>query len=721
MLKSIYFFLLFISATLFAQGTIYIPQPPPQLPPFPIKLEAVEAVVKIKNHVGKVRLQQQFKNETAQRLEGSYIYSMPQNSYLDGFSLFINGKKTRGAVLESNKARSVYEQIVRSMRDPALLEFMGAGLFKARIFPIEGYASRKVELSYSHILEQSGTLYKFVLPIKQSGQGAINHFNLKIEIDGKDKIAQIYSPSHKIEIKRPTNSNAIITLNVSNMDGAQNFILYYTAQGNALNSQFFTYKPRSDRDGWFMFMAEPDLFKKAVKSTARDFVFVVDGSGSMGGEKMAQAKAALKYCLNVLNREDRFEIILFNGSIRSFSSGLKQATSAAKKDANWFIESIQANGGTNINAALTKAFSLKSSADGRPTNILFLTDGLPTEGETDVVRIAQNINKLDKGFIRLFNFGVGYDVNTWLLDLLAKENRGSVNYVQPQESIETSISQLIAKISHPVLTDVQLQLKGIKTYDIYPAQPTDLFKGSRIIICGRYSGSGKIEAVMRGKKGKQEKQFSTMFRVKKREQENSFVASIWANKKVNALLNKIRFKGENAEWVQSIKQLAKQYGIITPYSSWLVTEQEKEAVYVQSQPHNSLLKKRLAQRSKAMVSSGFTNETFGHMARKMEAADQASGALSVLSSKTRQDKLSRSEQASQMLVNHKHVLGKAFTLKQGVWQQLQMPSGKPISIRFLSKPYFQLLKKHPSIKLILALGPQLLFSWQGKIYSIENK
>ncbi|NIV73036.1 VWA domain-containing protein, partial [Candidatus Saccharibacteria bacterium] len=164
-------------------------------------------------------------------------------------------------------------------------------------------------------------------------------------------------------------------------------------------------------------------------------------------------------------------------------------------------------GGTNIDAALKQALQLKAAADNRPTSIVFLTDGLPTEGETEIGQILQNVKEVEKDFIRIFTFGVGYDVNTFLLDKLAQDHHGSTNYVKPGENIEREVSTFFAKISSPVLTNPQLDFGQSGIHDVYPQDLPDIFQGQRVTVLGRYRNPGDAVIKLSGKQGERMNHF----------------------------------------------------------------------------------------------------------------------------------------------------------------------------------------------------------------------
>lgn len=732
-MKAIQIILLLLvwSTVLFAQGRIIISQPPEEGFPHqhPVYLKSVNASVQLKQQAGSVRLEQEFFNQSNRRLEGEYIFALPHEAQIDEFHLYIDGKRTQGQALDSKEAYQTYEDIVRSMRDPALLEFAGHGLFRARIFPIEPKKERKIELSFAQMTAYDNAAYRFTLPIRQSGQGSIEKFYLAIDLQTEAPLADIYSPSHEIEISRIDEKNAKITMEASHLEGDKDFILYYTVANLDVNATLLTFRPRSDRDGYFIFLATPKYEIADRSYVPKDVIFVIDVSGSMGGEKIEQAREALRYCVNTLKPQDRFEIISFSSSVQNFQGSLKNAGKDEIQNALYFIDNLSAVGGTNIDAALKQALQLKDARDDRPTSIVFLTDGLPTEGQTSVTQILQNVKGAGEDSHRIFTFGVGYDVNTFLLDKLAQDHHGSANYVKPGENIEREVSSFFAKISSPVLTDPQVDFGQPGIYDVYPQQLPDIFQGQRVMVLGRYRNPGDALIKLSGKQGDKVRRFEYRVNFDRREADNEFIAKLWANRKVAHLLSQIRFNGENSELVESIKNLGKEYGIVTPYTSYLVTEQEKELAAAQDDVQrgaagSGVYRLHSAQRARD-VRAEMDEESIGSemmfqaFSAQPQAAPQSSGKEAVMASRAMK-KIAAGEKEMNMLLTIKRIGDRTFQLKNGVWIESGIDeNAKPDrQLAFLSDAYFSLSRSVPELRPILALGEQVMFKWQGEIYKI---
>ncbi|MCB9057916.1 MAG: VWA domain-containing protein [Calditrichae bacterium] len=724
MYSKIFSFLFVFSTLLFGQGRIVIqgPEIPKDIPVNPVELTSVDANIVLEQDVAKVELQQEFLNKSNRALQGEYIYSLPGIAQVDDFYLWINGIKTKGQLLDKDKARSVYESIMRRMLDPALVEFVDYGLFRAQIFPIPAGQKRQISLSYSQVVPFEGGNYRFELPVRQSGQSVIEKYRIKIKLNSKQDLDNIYSPTHKISVDREDANSAVISFDENNTDADQNFVLFYSLSEKDINGSLITFRPRTDRDGYFMFFANPAFGKNSRQVIAKDVIFVIDVSGSMGGEKIEQAREALRFCVNVLDKNDRFEIISFSSSVHNFSGRLINADKDTKNNALYFIDNLNANGGTNINSALLKALKLKKTKDARPTSIVFLTDGLPTEGEQDVAKIVGNLQSAPGKFIRFFNFGVGYDVNTWLLDNIATESNGSVTYVKPAENIEVAISGLFTKISSPLLTDCSIDFGNIHVYDVFPEKIPDVFKGQRIMITGRYRNNGNSVIALKGRENGKNKTFEYNMNFTKSEKDNDFVSKLWANRKVNYLLNRIRFEGENQEWVTSVKELAEEFGIVTPYTSYLVTEEKNEYANLQARPDMAPMAAQMKKQKEVRQGRGL-GDVLDLLGGSMEKdANKATGYQSVMGSAARQQVMEEAEQADELLMSRKNISGKTFILENGIWKEkdIDLKGNNIHKIKFMDPKYIELSRKNEDVRKILALGSDVLFQWDGKIYQVEK-
>jgi len=570
------------SSLVLAQGIIIDPPPggpPPEQPLLidPIRIEQQRVDVVIDGPLTQVYLTQVLRNHSAQSVEGTYVFPLPENAAIGDFQMTVDGQVVEGQVLSKEEARRAYEAIVRQRRDPALLEYLGRDLFQVRVFPIPPGATRKLELSYSQILTKRDGLYQFDYPVKvrQYTAEPIGSFDLNISIRNQPGLRTIYSPNYAITVERTSDASAEISYHAADVRPEHDFSLYFGAAESDIGLNILSYQPAGE-DGYFVLLATPGIEVDATAVIARDIVMIVDISGSMQGEKFKQAQAAAHYVVDHLNDADRFNLIAFSTGVRLWQSQLQPLTNDGLQSAHDWIDQLTATGSTDINRALLEGLAqLEDDQAERPAYVLFLTDGLPTQGETEIDRILTNArnNRPEATQIRLFAFGLGYDVNTQLLDTLSRELNGRSSYVQPNERIDEEVSHFYAGISTPVLSNVTLEFGNNAVIDeMYPYPLPDLFAGEQLVVAGRYRAAKPVTVTLRGKSnGKQIVYHYPAQRFATTGGEPA-VARLWAARKISALLDQVRLAGPQQELIDAIVELSLHYGIITPYTSLFVPE-----------------------------------------------------------------------------------------------------------------------------------------------------
>ena len=523
--------------------------------------------------VAKSKVTQVFRNPNSMILEGSYIFPIPEAASLTEFTMVMDGKVVKGEVLERDKARQIYEGIVRSMQDPALLEYVGSKMFRARVFPIPGKGTVEVSLTYVEELEAEGGVVEYHYPLKTQSfdKGSVAQIALHATVKSATGIKSVFSSSHQIDKARKSDNEVQVSFEGKRVVADRDFHLFYTLSNDAVGLHLLS--DLSSRDGgYFMVSIAPKVGVDESEVAPKDVVFVVDTSGSMrDDDKMKEAKEALKYGIRGLRKGDRFNIVGFSTEARPYADKMIESSTAAIAEAASWVDRLSATGGTNINDALADALERLGAAD-RIGMIVFMTDGLPTVGETDVDKILEGARKKNGRKARFFCFGVGYDVNTRLLDTLAQDHRGSRDYVTPSQNIELVMSSFFDKISHPVLSDVSVSIDGRDESEVYPKQLPDIFKGTQLSLFGRYAKGGVHAIRLKGKLGGKEREFVYEGRFAESKGDRDFISVLWAKRKVGYLMDQIRINGANQELRQEVVRLGKKFGIATPYTSFLVTE-----------------------------------------------------------------------------------------------------------------------------------------------------
>ena len=557
-----------------------VPVHQPEMQVFSVKYHHVDVFVD--GQAATTKVDQVFHNETSRQEEGTYIFPLPKGAAIHKFSMFVGEKEQEGKILDRDEARRLYESIVRQRKDPALLEYMDRNTFRARVFPIPPNGDTRIRLEYTEVIPKTASICRYVYPLSTEKFSAkpLDDVRVTIRLKSATPISNIYSPSHIVNVEQSDPREALVNWTAKNVKPDTDLVLYYSQAAGEMAVDVLTFR-ENGKQGYFMLLASPKITESKV--IPKNVVFVLDRTGSMAGDKIDQAKAALKYCLNSLKPEDQFNVITFNESQETLFAELEKPTKERLRKALGAVDRIDATGGTDINDALRAAFAQFRQYGQTRNYIVFLTDGLPTVGEQSIEKILGNAKGANGSKARVFGFGVGYDVNAHLLDLLGEQSGGTSSYVLPNESIEASVSTFFAGVSKPVLTDIEITVKaaanstarGVFISEMLPGGPIPaLFNGSQLIVLGRYDTSGKSgKAVftLKGKTADGVKTWTTTVNLPASDTERDFIPQIWAARKIGYLLDQVRLH-RNDELIQEIVRLSKEWGIPTEFTSYFVDE-----------------------------------------------------------------------------------------------------------------------------------------------------
>ncbi|MHC5038609.1 MAG: VIT domain-containing protein, partial [Planctomycetota bacterium] len=540
-----------------------------------IQISTHRVSVAIQDGAAVTSVEQVFTNRLNRQLEGIYLFQIPTEATIDRFSMFMNGKEMVGEVMESAKARAIYESIVHRRRDPGLVELAGYRKIRLRVFPIPPRGDVKLRFQYSQLLNDVGGLYEYTYPIGYLHRVTAQTTDLELAIRTTPALKTVYSPTHKIKVERKGENEAKARIAGRGAEPCRTFRLYFDASDRAFGLKILTY--RTPRDGgFFMLMASPKTEFTDREITDKDLVFVIDTSGSMQGMKITQAKAALAYCLKGLRKGDRFDVIPFASTVRPYAGKLVDVSPETMKDATAYVNEFRAGGGTDIYSALQAAFSVTENragqGKGRLFMVVFLTDGKPTVTTQDPELILKSVKQWNAERDRLFVFGVGLDVDPKLLDRLARENRAAVEYVKPEESLEIKLSAFFDKIAYPVLSEMTLDFGGVRVDDRHPVDLPDLFRGSQLVVFGRFREPGETAITLNGTVAGKKRAFHYPAVFPGESRKHDFIPRLWARRRTAFLMDEIRLHGFNAELKEEIVRLGKRWGIVTPYTSFLVVE-----------------------------------------------------------------------------------------------------------------------------------------------------
>ncbi|MFZ5469513.1 MAG: VIT domain-containing protein [Myxococcota bacterium] len=695
-----------------------------RLQPLGIKYQRVSA--EIKDGAAVTKVEQVFVNDGPRQLEAHYVFPLPKGAALSEFYLWINGQKTKGEVMEKEKAASIYEGIVRRLQDPGLLEYIDSDVFRARVFPVPAKGEQRIELTFSQVLDFSSGLYRYHYPLGASARGAPplkvrQDFTFSAKISAKLPLRSIYSPTHPLGVARKGENSAVVGLEQgAGADISKDLDLYFSVSDKAIGLSLLTYKEASE-PGYFLALVSPKTDFQKEEILGKNITFVIDTSGSMMGKRIGLARDSLKYCVTRLNPQDKFNVVRFSTDVEALFEAPAQATSAAIEKAVSFVSSMEALGGTAIDEAMRRALKDGVGASQSPHIVMFITDGQPTVGETDESHIAQNARAASGGRSRVFTFGVGEDLNARLLDRLAAEGNGTSEFVRDGKEFETKISGFYDKVSHPVLADLALDLASIAAYDIYPKKLPDLFKGTQLVVMGRYRESGDAKVKLTGHVNGDKRVFEYGATAPREAKADGFIPRLWAIRKVGYLLEEIRLRGEKPELRQEIVALGKKFGIVTPYTSYLVVEDQPAVAQrpppvspwgpmdPRVQPPRRSFAPEPRAAAPAAPGAAPAEEDFSAFGAGEKAMGSAEGKGGIAVS--RETKKMKEEVRGPKSSEPVRVAGgRTYVFRSGGWidsEALENP-GQQLKVKYLSEAYFALLKARPELKAALALGDRVV-------------
>lgn len=698
------------AGTVSADGII-IPEPPPDniIWPEPMRQLVIRyhhVEVEIRDQIAVTRVDQVFYNPNRREVEGTYVFPLPAGATVSDFRMWMDNEPVQGKVLTAEEARRTYEEIVAQLRDPALLEYIGRGAVQASIFPIPAGDERRIELEYTQVLTAENGLVRYDYPLntEKFSSRPLEDVRVTVRVEASQPIRAVYSPSHAIDVSRPGEGSVKASYEAREVIPDKDFSLFYSI-GEAEAFHLFSYRDPVDpldADGFFMMLLapQPDVSSQKVN---KDLILVLDRSGSMEGRKFEQAREALRYILSHLNEGDRFYLQSFSSDIESYAQELRPA-SEADAALRW-VDRMSAAGATDINRALLEAAAVAD--DRRPTYLIFLTDGLPTEGETNPEKILDNFARSAPTNLRLFSFGVGYDVDTFLLDTLSEENRGMSTYVQPGEALDEVLSGFYARISTPVLTSLELKLGDLQAYDIYPNPLPDLYVGSQVVVTGRYRQGGVFNVRMSGEVNDERQEF--VYPEQVFSEDSRFEAQpltelprLWATRKIGALLKQVRLQGNNQELIDQIVRISIRYGIVTPYTSYLVTE---------PMPLGAANQRDLAEEVYTQMEAMPAAPSFGQSAVEKAAGE---GALS-------QADVAQPVSGMGLEQDQVRIVGaKTFVRSERVWMDTAFDPQIMVTqkVAFLSPQYFALAASRLEAGAALALGERVIVVVDGTAYEV---
>ncbi len=647
------------------------------------------AVLTIDGRVVRYEITERFVNRGNVAGETDYLLPLPARAAFEDLALSIDGEMVTGETMRADRARAIYEEIVRRQRDPALVEWLGQGLLRTRIFPIGPGEEKTVIVRFRAVAEREGDALRvdYRPPVRTGDDGARS--SLEVRYAARGEFGRAFSPTHGLETGE---QGSLCYARAENVRGVATVLVPVRAE-RAASMHVLTHATAGE-DGFVMITIAPPAFSPTV--TPRDVTFVMDVSGSMVGAKLEQARKAGRALLAGLNPTDRFRLIAFSSDVRDFREGWQAATAPNVRAAHRYLDDLKAEGSTNISGALEAALQAPRTAD-RLAVVLFLTDGAPTVGERHPDRIAALAQRL-RGRQRLFTFGVGVDVNAALLEQLALSGRGTAQFVRPEEDVERAVGVVAQRLTNPVATDLRVRVNGVRLDRVQPTDAVDLFAGQEVTLFARYRGTARTATMtIEGSSIDGPVRWTTTGTFADRAPDNAFIARLWAVQRAGWLSAERRRHGATTELDDELRALGTQFGIPTELTSYLVVEPGMQL------PGSVSTGSRRDQAGTPLGIGGVSANAAPSAVRAFEAAKAASEQRAV------QNVSQLDAVRSDLAARQQFAMGRMFTLRDGEWQDA-MSSGPPtrvVRVVPFSPAYFALLDRLPALKEAFALGERV--------------
>jgi Ca-activated chloride channel family protein len=655
-------------------------------------------------------VEQAFHNPHPFPVAGRYLFPVPPEAMLSRFEATVDGKQQLAERQDAATTNAILYGAVKERRDPSLLQYadLESLAFDLNLPP---GSTRRMSLEYEQVLTPSGGLYhyRYILSVERYTSQPLEEVSMTVNLRSSSSLASVYSSSHDVTVERLGPGEARVTWAAENVRPDKDFDLFFAPADEGFGGGLLT--GRRHGHDHFLFLFSPAVESYQENVLPKDIVFVFDRSGSMSGEKIEQAQSAFQFILGQLGDRDRFSIVSFDHRLSSLSRALLPVDRQSLADAREFVAELSADGNTDLERALQAGLGILERSEGRdaPRLIVFMTDGLPTAGVTDGAAITRLVAEANAGLeARLHVFGVGYDVNTHLLDRLAEENGGSVTYVQPGENLEAILTGFYEKIAYPVLTDVEIDFQGMEASDLYPAAIPDLFRGSSVLLAGRYRATDdQVTVRVRGYVGGERRTYIYTYDLD-RLRDRDFVPRLWATRRVGALLDRVRVEGASQALVDEIRELGLGYGLVTPYTTFAI---ESQADGPASADNNSLYGRSDLNQvwGEATVRARVQNQAYQQAAQ----VSLASGA-----NVTNQGKHSLAQVGGQH-VDLGLLQGRDNLDEQISEQWIDQNVVLDRTIVFGSEAYFA-LADDPEARAFLQSGRNVVFAYKGEVIAVED-
>jgi Ca-activated chloride channel family protein len=530
-----------------------------------LPLEHTDVDASISAYIASVQVTQEFHNPYDRLIEAVYVFPLPDNAAVDGFIMVIGERRIRGIIREREEAERIYDDAKRAGHTASLLTQARPNIFTQKVANIEPGRQVDVEITYFHTLAYDDGWFEWEFPMvvgprynpnATDGIGAVprhearhsphdanveylapdersgHRIDLSVALNIGVPIEDINCANHDVTVDRRSSGYQRITLRSHDRIPNKDFVLRYRVAGENVKTTLLTQPDRDGHGGYFTLMLVPPANLQRLHRAPVELVFVVDTSGSMGGQPLTIAKQAMTQALRQMDDRDTFQIIRFSNESERFGRTPLPATSRNIREGLRFVERLAAGGGTELNAAIDEAITYRRDPD-RVRFVCFMTDGYIS----NEMEIFQRIHD-DLAGSRIFSFGVGSSPNRFLMNRMAKIGSGVSAYFGPGDDPRGVIDAFFERISHPALTDICIDYSNLHATDVYPRTVPDLFVGRPVIVTGRYEGDRPAEVIVRGRVAG--RTVEGLFEVdpNQREGEHHGIEAVWARTHIAELMDR---------------------------------------------------------------------------------------------------------------------------------------------------------------------------------------
>ena len=710
-----------------AQGWI-IPRPcrPDRCPPIvggaAVVRVSSDVRVQLADRVLQYEVEETFTNNGGLIGEADYLFPLPKGAAFQDLKLSIDGELVAGETMNAEEARRIYEEIVRRQRDPALVEWMGHGLLRTRIFPIAPGEKKRIVVRFQSVAEREGDALRVdyfrgaaMRGSRQPWENETASSNSRARRDGRvsftftypntNELGTAYSPTHSLTAREERGRRRVDVRG----DARDLTLLVPLRRRSEAAITVLSHSTGRD-DGFALITLSPPSL--ASRTTPRDVTLVLDVSGSMSGRKMEQAREAGKRFLNTLSSRDRFRLIDFSTDARTFRDEFLAATPGNMAEARRYLDDLRAEGSTNIQAALEEALASPAEA-GRLGLVLFITDGAPSVGERRPEALVEMARDLRRGR-RIFAFGLGADVNASLIEQLALEGHGTSHFVRPEESTERAVEVVASRLTNPVATNVRLRTEGVRLSKMHPSGPIDIFAGQDLVLLTRYDNSGRARIRFDGEGAGGPVSWNADVAFPERERGNAFVPRLWATQRIGFLSTEKRRNGGSEEVDGEIRELGERFGIPTEFTSYFV--KEPGMVVDGGMP---VPMPRRPDRVSGHAGGARTTARLGEVEsrRAFDAARDASVQRSTISLGYADSTMAVSENRGALRRGGNRI----FSKQGNAWTDSRYsPSMKILKVKAYSAAYFALIREIPELSDALALGDHVIVAGRSIALDVSD-